>query len=212
MPNRDSEPITDDDPSDDGPADAAVERGTAQPVFSIYGIASTVLAVVAVTAAVLATLIWKGHRDHAEELDYRTRVLQVAADWTGVLINMNPGNVDASLQQLHGGTVGQLNADFESALTPYREIVQTLQANTTGQIEAVAYETVHHDLDNQPGSPPPPPAIPEEMAERTDYVVVVASSVSENVAGKPQTVRWNLRLGISEVDGDLLVSRLESLR
>ena len=47
---------------------------------------------------------------------------------------------------------------------------------------------------------------------RTDTVLVVATSVSENVGGKPQTVRWNLRLDVSDVEGKLLISRLEPLR
>ena len=42
--------------------------------------------------------------------------------------------------------------------------------------------------------------------------MVVATSVSENAGTKPTTVRWNLRLGVSDVDGKLMISRLESLR
>jgi hypothetical protein len=195
------------EPADTAPADEPVGR-----VFSLYGVASTVLALVAVAAAVLCTLIWSGHREHADELRYRTRVMQTATDWTGVLINMNKDNIEASLQKLHDGTVGELNADFDAAVTPYRDVVRTLQSRTSGQIEAVAYESVHHDLDTKPGSPPPAPSLPTELAARTDTVIVVASSVSENVGGTPQTVRWNLRLGVSDVDGELLISRLESMR
>jgi hypothetical protein len=37
--------------------------------------------------------------------------------------------------------------------------------------------------------------------------------VSQNVGGaEPRPVRWNLRLGVSDVDGKLLISRLETLR
>ena len=36
--------------------------------------------------------------------------------------------------------------------------------------------------------------------------------MSQNAGGRPQTVRWNLRLDVSDVDGRLLVSRLESMR
>jgi hypothetical protein len=39
------------------------------------------------------------------------------------------------------------------------------------------------------------------MAARTDTVLVVATSVSQNAGGQPQTVRWNLRLDVSDVDG-----------
>ena len=49
-------------------------------------------------------------------------------------------------------------------------------------------------------------------ASRTETVLVVATSVSDNVGGKPKTVRWNLRLDVSEVDGKLLISRLEPIR
>ncbi|CAJ1586425.1 hypothetical protein [[Mycobacterium] wendilense] len=192
--------------------DAVDDAAAAGPAISGYGIAAAVLAVVAVIAAVLATMIWSGHRDHDHELDHRTRVMQAAVDWTNVLINLNTDNVDASLQTLQEGTVGQLNSDFDSAVRPYREVVQTLQARTTGRIESVAFESIHNDLDREPGSPPPASPLPPEMSARTDHVLVIASSVSENVGGQPQTVRWNLRLGVSEVDGQLLISQLESLR
>jgi hypothetical protein len=126
---------------------------------------------------------------------------------------MNVDNVDASLAKLHDGTAGQLNSDFEAAMKPYREVVRTLQARTTGQIESVSFEALHHDLAAQPGQgQPPPAALPPELATRTDTVLIVASSVSENAGKKPTTVRWNLRLGVSNVDGRLLISRLESLR
>lgn len=196
--------------SDD--ADDARPDDAADGTISVYGIASAVLAVVAVCAVVLVALIWSGHREQSAELEHRTRVMQAAVDWTNVLINMNAGNVDASLQTLQDGTVGQLNVDFDAAVRPYREVVQTLQSRTAGQIESVAFESLHNDLDREPGSAPPAPALPAEMSARTDTVLVVASSVSENVGGKPQTVRWNLRLGVSEVDDTLLISQLESLR
>ncbi|BBZ35888.1 hypothetical protein [Mycolicibacterium confluentis] len=195
----------------DSSADAT-EVPAPGPVFSLYGIASAVLAVVAVAGVVLAGLIYAGHRDQVAELDHRTRVMQAAADWTGVLINMNAATVEASLQRLHDGTVGELNADFEAAVTPYTDVVKTLKSQTRGQIEAVAYESVHRDLDTEPGSPPPSPPLPQDVASRTDTVLVIASSVSQNVGGTPQTVRWNLRLGVSDVDGRLLISRLESMR
>jgi hypothetical protein len=77
----------------------------------------------------------------------------------------------------------------------------------------VAVEAVHHDLDAQPGSGrPPPEQLPATVASRTDMVMVVATSVSENAGGKPQTVHWNLRLGVSDVEGKLMISRLESIR
>ena len=182
-------------------------------VFSTYGIASTVLGVLAVAAVVLGYVIWSSHRDEVGERVYLTRVMQTAADWTGVLINMNSGNIDASLQKLHDGTVGELNTDFDAAVEPYRQVVQKLQSQSAGRIEAVAIETVHRDLDTQPGSSRPvvttklPP-----FATRTDSVMLVATSVSENVGAKPQVVHWNLQLDVSNVDGKLMISGLGSIR
>jgi hypothetical protein len=193
-------------PDPDEPAD--------QRSISGYGVGSAVLGALCVGAMVLIALIWSGHRSEHHELTQRTEAMQAAADWTGVLINMNSDNVEASLQSLHEGTVGQLNADFDAAVAPYREVVETLQSSTTGRIESVAVEAIHNDLDRQPGSAPPDeqPALSPGMAARTDTVLVIATSVSENAGGEPQTVRWNLRLDVSEVDGRLLVSRLESMR
>ena len=182
-------------------------------MFSTYGIASTLLAVLSVAAAVLGAFIWSAHRDEANERIYLSRVMQSAAEWTGVLINMNSTNIDASLQKLHDGTVGELNTDFDAAMLPYRQVVQKLQSQSAGQIGAVAIDTVHHDLDTQPGVARPvvitklPP-----LASRTDSVMVVAASVSKNAGGTPQTVRWSLRLDVSDVDGKLMISRLESIR
>ena len=42
--------------------------------------------------------------------------------------------------------------------------------------------------------------------------MLVATSVSENAGAKPQTVHWNLRLDVSDVDGKLMISHLESIR
>ena len=50
------------------------------------------------------------------------------------------------------------------------------------------------------------------FASRTDSVMLVATSVSENAGAKPQTVHWNLRLDVSNVDGRLMISHLESIR
>jgi len=198
---------TDEDTDDD--KDESSEGG----MFSNYGIASTVLGVLSVAAVVLGYLIWSAHRDEINERIYLTRVMKSAADWTDALINMNTANIDGSLQRLHEGTVGQLNTDFEAAVQPYRQVVEKLQTHSTGKIEAVAVETEHHDVDTQPGSDRPvvttklPP-----FASRTDSVMVVATSVSENAAAKPTTVHWNLRLDVSNVDGKLMISRLESIK
>ena len=208
---------TDDSDADDSDDESGTDSSETEPpagrVFSAYGIASTALGVLAVAAVVLGYMIWSAHRDDVGERIYLTRVMQTAAEWTGVLINMNSGNIDSSLQKLHDETVGELNTDFDAAVQPYRQVVQKLQSQSAGRIEAVAIETVHRDLDTQPGASRPvittklPP-----FATRTDSVMVVATSVSENVGAKPQTVHWNLRLEVSNVDGKLMISGLESIR
>ena len=183
-------------------------------VFTGFGIGSAALGLLAVVAVVLAGLIWTQHNSDVDELHYRARVMQAAADWTSTLINMNKDSVDVDLNKLHEGTVGQLNADFDSTVEPYRKLVQTLQAKTTGQVDSVAVESIHHAQPGPNGAPPPRQQ-PElaASAARTDTVMVVATSVSENAGGdKPQTVRWNLRLDVSDVDGKLLISRLEPIR
>ena len=183
----------------------------ADRVFTGYGIASAVLGVVAVVAVVLATVIWTRHHAHEEELDYRSRALQAAAAWTGVLINMSPETIDQDLTTLHEGTVGQLNVDFEATMAPFRRLVQTLDSRTSGLVDSVALETIPH---KPPGAPPREPRSDlEGLADRTDTVMVVATSVSDNAGSDtPQTVRWNLRLDVSEVDGEMLISRLEPIR
>jgi hypothetical protein len=91
--------------------------------------------------------------------------------------------------------------------------VQKLQARTTGQIDSVAVESIHHAPPGPDGASPEPQPELSEFASRTDTVMVVATSISENAgADKPQTVRWTLRLDVSDVDGKLLISRLEPIR
>ncbi|HTX97204.1 MAG TPA: hypothetical protein VME67_21620 [Mycobacterium sp.] len=211
-----TEPPTREESADDEAApgpDADRSEPAAGAMFSHYGIASAVLGVLSVAAVVLGVVIWSAHRDAVAERSYLTRVMQTAADWTGVLINMNSGNIDASLQRLHDGTVGELNTDFDAAMQPYRQVVEKLQSKSVGRIDAVAIETVHRDLDTQPGVARPvvttklPP-----FASRSDAVMLVATSVSENVGAKPQTVHWNLRLDVANLDGKLMISGLESIR
>lgn len=182
-------------------------------IFSGYGIASAALGVVSVVALVFGATIWWVHHRNVSERTYLSRVMQTALDWTGVLINMNTDNIDASLQRLHTGTVGQLNVDFDSTVQPYRQVVQRLQSHSTGRVDAVAIQTLHNDLDAASGvHPPAPPSPAATFATRTDTVLVVATSVSENVGGKPQTVHWNLRLQVADVDGTPMISGLESIR
>lgn len=181
--------------------------------WSGFGVASAALGVVAAIATATVVTFWFGHRDSEAERSYQARVMQSAAEWTGVLINMNADNVETSLERLRDGTVGELNTGFDASIAPYRDVVKTLRSRTTGQVDSVSIEMVHNNLDTAPGQrPPSPQTLPPELSSRTDTVIVVATSLSENAGGKPTTVRWNLRLGVSEVDGRPMISRLESLR
>jgi len=186
-------------------------QGSRTAVVSGFGVASAVLALAAVVAAAVIAVMWSGHRAAASERSYQARSMQAAAEWTGVLINMNTDNVEASLVTLRDGTVGELNSGFDASIAPYREVVKTLRSRTTGRVESVSIEEFHRDLDSQSGRRPPEGLAPE-LADRTDTVLVVATSVSENAGAKPTTVRWNLRLGVSDVDGKPMISRLESVR
>jgi hypothetical protein len=176
-------------------------------------VASAFLGVLSVVAIALGALVWHAHRDDAAERAYQNRVMQAAADWTGVLINMNPGNLDASLQRLHDATVGELNTYFDASVQPYRQVVEKLQSQSAGQIEAVAIESVHHDLDSRPGlSAPVVTTKLPTFATRTDSVMVLATSVSQNAGAKPTTVHWHLGLDVSDVNGKLMISKLESIK
>lgn len=188
------------------------EPNDRRPTFSGFGVGSAALGLLCVAAIVLTTLIWSAHREEQNDLAHKARVMQVAVEWADVLINMNKDNIDTSVQKLHDGTVGELNTELEKAVQPFTNLVKTLQAKTTGQINSVSIESLYRDLDRQPGSPPPDDPVPGGLASRTDTVLIVATSVTENAGGKPQTVRWNLRIGVSDVDGQLLVSKLDYLR
>jgi hypothetical protein len=182
---------------------------------SRFRIGSAVLGAICVAALVLIGVLWSAHHSAEADRTRQARVLAAAADWTGVLINMNSGNVQASLERLRDGTVGELNSGFEASIAPFRKVVETLNSRTTGQVQSVSIEVFHRDPDATPGQRPEgPQSLPADLTARTDTVLVVASSVSENTGTKsaPTTVRWNLRLGVSDIDGALKISRLESLR
>jgi hypothetical protein len=198
-------------PADD---DAAEVESTGDHTVSTYGVASAALGVLSAAAVAFTTVIWSSHHSDVTERRYLGQVMQTATDWTGVLINMNTDNLDASLQRLHDGTVGELNADFESAVRPYRQVAQQLKSRSAGRVEAVALESVRHDLDVDPATPRPAPdaQTPLPAGTRTDTAMVIATSIAETVGGKPQTVHWDLRLDVSDVEGKMLISRLESIR
>jgi hypothetical protein len=182
--------------------------------LSAYGIAAIVFGVIGIAAVVLGTMIWSGHRSEVAERGHQTEVLQSAADWTGLLINMNKDSATENLQQLRDGTVGQLNVEFDNAVQPFTGLVAKLQAKTVGQVESVSIETLYHEPGDAPGQPAEEDSQPElaTVASRTDTVLVVATSVSQNAGAEPTTVRWNLRLDVADVDGKLLISHLETIR
>ena len=200
-PDENSQPET-------SPAEASVWSG--------FGVASAVLGLVALAAVGLVAVLWSGHRADDSERRHQAEAMAAAAEWTGVLINMNADNVEASLGRLREGTVGELNTGFDASIAPYRDVVKTLKSRTTGQVESGSIEALHNELPGPDGRKPPPRTLAQELAPelatRTDTVLLVATSVSENAGGKPTTVRWNLRLGVSEVDGKPMISRLESVR
>jgi hypothetical protein len=181
--------------------------------LSAYGIAAIVFGVIGVAAAVLGTMIWSGHRDDVTERVHQTEVLQAAADWTGLLINLNKDSAAENLQQLRDGTVGQLNVEFDNTMAPFTSLVAKLDSKTVGQVESVSIETLHHQAGDAQGRPPAD-SQPEldSVASRTDTVLVVATSVNQNAGAEPTTVRWNLRLDVADVDGKLLISQLETIR
>ena len=128
---------------------------------------------------------------------------------------MNKDGIDASLQKLHDGTVGQLNASSRRRVEPFKQggaeaAVAGPRARSTRWRSSRIYHRPQTLPDGRPAPAPTPQPALEEMVKRTDTVMVVATSVSENVGGKPQTVRWKLRLDVSDVDGKLLISRLET--
>jgi hypothetical protein len=210
MPDEEQTAVAADQP--DEPDETSTSDDAGGRTFTPYGIASAALGALCVAAIALVAVIWTDHRNDVNERSYQTRAMQAAADWTGVLINMNTENIKESLQRLHDGTIGELNADFDASIQPYQQVVERLQSRSRGEVEAVAFETVHHELDAQPSRPAPSDQLPASIARRTDAVMVVATSVSENAGGKSQTVHWNLRLGIADVDGKLMIARLESIR
>ena len=195
----DDEPTPDD--SDDG------------SVFTGYGIASAVLGVIAVAAVVLAALIWTQHRGDADELRYRTRAMQAAADWTSVLINMNKDTVEASMAKLHEGTVGQLNADFDAAVSRTASWSRQLQSRTTGQVDSVAVESIHHEQPGRTARPPPPsPSWPRSPRAPTPCWWWPRRSARTPAATSRRPCAGRCGWTSPTSTASLLISRLEPIR
>lgn len=191
--------------------DGASETEDRRSGLSGFGLGSAALGLLCVAAIVLTSLIWSAHREERDDLNHQARVMQTAFDWAGVLINMNKDNVQASVAKLHEGTVGTLNTDLDRVIEPLTNLVKTLQLKTTGQVNAVAIESVHRAANPQPATPPPDETL-GGLASRTDTVLIIATLAAENAGGKRPPTSLNLRIGVSDVDGQLLVSNLELLR
>lgn len=177
-------------------------------LFSSYGLMSTIVGLIAVAALVFGFITWYQHDSDVKERAYRSRVLKTAGGWTNTLINLNAGNVEKGMELLRDKTVGELNSEFDAALAPYRDVVQRIESRSSGRVEAVAIETERSNPDD-----PDAPTVEQPSAPgRTDPVMVIATSVAENVGGRPQTVHWALHLDVTDVDGHLLISRLRSIR
>lgn len=211
MPDERSEDSAAKDTAKDTAKAGAATAATADRIFSPYGIASAVLGVVAAVAVVVATWVWLGHRANDAERTHEAQAMKAAAEWSNLLINMTKDNVAINVPKLHEGTVGQLNADFDATVEPFTKLVEKLQSQTSGQIESVALETLHHAPPSEQGKPAVQPEL-AAISSNTTTVLVIATSVSQNAGAKPTTVRWRLRLGVSDVGGKMLISRLESLR
>ncbi|KAA8967507.1 hypothetical protein [Mycobacterium sp.] len=178
----------------------------------LYRVASAILGIASLAAIALGLITWSAHHREVDDRAYQNRVVRTAANWASVLINLNAGNVDAGMARLRGKTAGPFNAEFESFMQPYRAGIQKIQSRINGRIDSVAIESVHHDLGAPAGAEPPQPMPPPpSAATRTDTVLVVATSVFQN-EGKPETLRWNLQVNVSDVGGTLLISGLTSFR
>ena len=84
-------------------------------VFSRLGLVSALLGLVAVAGLVFSLITWSAHRDDVNERAYRSRVLQTAASWTSVLINLTAETVEKGMSRLRDKTVGELKAEFDAA-------------------------------------------------------------------------------------------------
>lgn len=205
-------PAAEDEPESSVDEDAPAAERSGGRIFSVYGIASTVLGIVSVAAIVLGVMLWLQHRDNVDERSYQNRVMGTAGSWASLLINLNPNNLEAGTQRLRERTAGSLNSNFDSVFQPYRERAEKLQSRSTGRIESLAIEQLHHDADAAPGAAPLNTSNQSTVGSRTDTVTVIAMSVVENPGGKPTGVRWNLQLDVSDVNGKLMISQLRSIR
>nr|WP_235733532.1 hypothetical protein [Mycobacteroides chelonae] len=185
-------------------APATSQGSAAGPVFSRYGVLSAVLGAITVVALVLSVFVVAGHRSQAARDRYDSRVLDTAVTWVNTLINMKKSNVDSSVQMLQDGTAGQLSDHLGEMLAGVVKLARTVDADAAGEIDAVAIDRV--------GARIPDEDIGLPSVERVDRVMVVATSVTRDADAAPKVNQWHLRLAVSKVGDQLLVTGLELLR
>jgi hypothetical protein len=167
---------------------------------------SAVLGVIAVVALVFSILVSTGHRGQVTSDRYDSRVLDTAVSWVNTLINMDKGNVGPSVQALQDGAAGRLSDELGETIAGFVQLARTLDTDAVGEIDSVAIErgskTGPHD-DADVGLP---------SAERTDRVMVVATSVTRAANAPAKVNPWYLRLAVSKVGDQLLVTDLRVIQ
>ena len=176
--------------------------GAAAALPSGKVIVAAAFAVPPLVAAVLAGVVFSAHDRYQHTLNTELSAAQAAVDWTGTLINLNNDNIDTGLAKLRDDTIGDLNSHFQASIAPERDALRSLQARSQGHIRSVSIESVHHDPDTDRAA----------QAPRNATVLIVATSVGDDASGAPHTIEWNLRIGVIDVDGRLLISQLEPIR
>lgn len=174
-----------------------------EPVFSRYGVFSAVLGVIAVIAWVLSVLVIAGHHRQVARDRYDARVLDTAVTWVDTLINMKKSNIDASVQTLQDGTAGQLSDHLGEMIVGVVKLARTVDAEAAGEIDSVAID--------RRGAKIPGEDMGLLSVERVDRVMVVATSVTRDAEASPKVNQWHLRLAVSKVGDQLLVTGLELL-
>ncbi|MUM21539.1 hypothetical protein FZI91_07440 [Mycobacterium sp. CBMA271] len=177
------------------------------PVISRYGLMSALLGVIAVVALVLSVLIVTGHRSQVVRDRYDSRVLDTAVSWVNTLINMNKGNVEASVQTLRDGAAGRLSDELGQTIAGFVQLARALDTEAAGEIDSVALE--RQSAERRPDGDAD---VDLPSAERTDRVMVVATSVTRAAKAPAKVNPWYLRLAVSKVGDQLLVTGLEILR
>jgi hypothetical protein len=168
-----------------------------------HAAATAVLAAVAVVAVVVTAVMWSTQRDERNDLSTQARVTRAAADWAEVLINLTDENGNAGVQKLRDNTTGDLRAQFDAVLQRYRDEVRTLSLPINGQINSVALESIHERVTAKPNAPP---------TQGGDTVLVVGTTQGKDSGGTAHTIRWYLRIGVTDVSGKLLISSLERIQ